>query len=64
VALVAGLAGGWAVSHFIFDTTFRVNWPSALAVISGGILATTLAGIAFAWFPLKTQPAPILRATE
>lgn len=64
VALAAGIAGGWAVSHFVFETGFTVIWPSAIAVIAGGILANLLAGLAFAWRPLAARPARILRARE
>jgi putative ABC transport system permease protein len=64
VALAAGTLGGWSVSRFILDTDFTVIWPSALAIIAGGILATLLAGLAFAWRPLAARPARILRARE
>ncbi|MDU9004976.1 ABC transporter permease [Sedimentitalea todarodis] len=64
VALAAGIAGGWAVSHFIMDTGFSVIWPSALGIVGGGILATLLAGLGFAWRPLATRPAQVLRGRE
>jgi putative ABC transport system permease protein len=64
VALAAGILGGWAVSRFILDTDYAVIWGSALAIILGGIAATLLAGLAFAWRPLATPPARILRARE
>ena len=64
VALAAGIAGGWAVSHFIMDTDFSVIWPSALGIVFGGVLATLLAGLAFAWRALNAQPARVLRARE
>lgn len=64
VALGAGLAGGWAVSHFVMDTRFQVIWPSALAIILGGVAVTLLAGLAFAITPLGARPARILRARE
>jgi putative ABC transport system permease protein len=41
-----------------------VIWPNALAVISGGILTTLIAGLIFAWRPLADRPARILRARE
>ena len=37
---------------------------SALAIVAGGVLATTLAGLAFAWGPLAARPARVLRARE
>ncbi|TNF60733.1 MAG: FtsX-like permease family protein [Rhodobacteraceae bacterium] len=64
VALAAGISGGWAVSHFVMETDFDVIWPSALGIIGGGILATLLAGLAFAWRPLAARPARVLRARE
>ncbi|MCR9124727.1 MAG: FtsX-like permease family protein [Rhodobacteraceae bacterium] len=64
VALAAGIAGGWAVSFFVMETDFTVIWSSALAIVGGGILATLLAGLAFAWRPLAARPARILRARE
>ncbi|SEL78415.1 putative ABC transport system permease protein [Roseovarius azorensis] len=64
VALGAGLAGGWAVSHFVMDTGFQVIWPSALAIILGGMVVTLLAGLGFALGPLTARPARTLRARE
>ena len=40
VALGAGLLGGWAVSTYVMSTDFKIIWPSALAIIAGGIIAT------------------------
>ncbi len=64
VALGAGIAGGWAVSRFVMETGYQVIWPSALAIIAGGIVATLVAGLAFAWGPLSARPAHVLRARE
>ena len=64
VALAAGIAGGWAVSRFIMETDFSVIWSNALAIICGGVLATLLAGLGFAWRPLAARPAQVLRARE
>ena len=64
VALGAGIAGGWAVSRYILDTDFSVIWPSALLIVLGGIIATTLASLAFALVAMNAQPARILRAQE
>ena len=64
VALASGIAGGWAVSRFILDTDFAVIWPSALIIVTGGIGATLLAGLAYAWAPLAARPARILRAND
>ncbi|MCV6586766.1 MAG: FtsX-like permease family protein [Marinibacterium sp.] len=64
VALAAGIAGGWAVSRFLLDTDFAVIWPSAIGIILGGVLATMLASLGFAWRPLAARPAQVLRARE
>ncbi len=64
VALAAGIAGGWAVSHFILDTNFTVIWSNAFAIIIGGVFATLTAGLLFAWAPLSARPAHVLRARE
>jgi len=64
VALAAGLLGGWAVATYIFDTSFSVIWPSALAIIAAGITVTLCAGLLFAWRSLSVRPAAILRASE
>jgi putative ABC transport system permease protein len=64
VALAVGITGGWAVSTFVLETKFAVIWPSALGIVSGGVVATLLAGLGFAWYPLTSRPAQILRARE
>ncbi|MBC7165416.1 MAG: FtsX-like permease family protein [Roseovarius sp.] len=64
VALGAGIGAGWAVSHFVMDTAFAVIWPSALAIVAGGIAVTLLAGLAYAIGPLATRPARVLRGRE
>ena len=64
VALGAGILGGWAVSVFLMETSFAVVWSSALGIVAGGVVATLLAGLAFAWRPLAARPAQVLRARE
>ncbi|MFT7594658.1 MAG: putative ABC transport system permease protein [Paracoccaceae bacterium] len=64
VALLAGIAGGWAVSTYVLETDFSVIWPSAIAIVAGGVVATLLAGLGFAWAPLAARPAQVLRARE
>jgi putative ABC transport system permease protein len=64
VALAAGIAGGWAVSTYVLDTGFSIIWPSAIGIVVGGVLATLLAGLLFAWRPLASRPAQVLRARE
>jgi putative ABC transport system permease protein len=50
--------------NFIMDSSFAVVWPSALGVVIGGVMATLLAGLVFAWRPLAARPAQVLRARE
>ncbi|MEM9248482.1 MAG: FtsX-like permease family protein [Pseudomonadota bacterium] len=62
VAIVAGGIGGWAVTTFIMGTPWAFEPVSAIVVVAAGIIATLLAGLAFAWRPLATRPARVLRA--
>ena len=64
VALGAGVLGGWAVARFVMETDFAVIWPSAIGIVAGGATASLLAGLAFAWRPLKVRPAQVLRAQD
>ncbi|KAE9628296.1 ABC transporter permease [Parasedimentitalea maritima] len=64
VALSAGIAGAWAVNTYVFEISYQVIWPNALAIVSGGVLATLLAGLVFAWQPLAARPAGQLRSRE
>ncbi|MCL3881138.1 FtsX-like permease family protein [Marivita sp. GX14005] len=64
VALAAGILGSWSVMHFIMDSSYEIVWPSALGIVAGGVLATLLAGLGFAWRPLSARPAQVLRARE
>jgi putative ABC transport system permease protein len=61
IALVAGLTFAWAVSTFMMETSFAIVWGNALAIIIGGVAATMLAFLGYAWGPLKARPAGILR---
>ncbi|MGB8624441.1 MAG: hypothetical protein WCD16_16655, partial [Paracoccaceae bacterium] len=64
VAVVAGGVAGWAVMRFVMDAHFEFEPLSALAIVLGGVLATLLAGLGFAWRPLAARPAGVLRARE
>lgn len=64
VALGAGILGGWAVSTYIMETDYTIIWGSVLSIVIGGVMATLLAGLAFAWRPMAARPAQILRARE
>jgi putative ABC transport system permease protein len=64
IALMAGGIAGWAVATFVFETSFRMIWPAALAIIAAGVGATLLAGLGFATRSLAVSPARVLRARE
>jgi putative ABC transport system permease protein len=64
VALAAGTAGAWAVSHYVMGTDFAVAWVPALIIVAGGAAISLLAGLAFALGPMAARPARILRATD
>ena len=64
VALTAGIIGGWAVSFYILETDYEIIWNNALAIVAGGVIATLLAGLAFAATPLATKPARTLRNAD
>ena len=46
------------------ETDFSVVWSSAVGIVLGGALASLLAGLGFAWRPLKVRPAQVLRAQD
>ncbi|RYH08246.1 ABC transporter permease [Tropicimonas sp. IMCC6043] len=64
VAILCGGLAGWAVTTFVMETDFAFEPVSAIAIVTGGVLATLLAGLAFAWRPLAARPAQVLRARE
>ncbi len=64
VAVIAGGIAGWAVMTFVMDSTYRFEPVSAFAIVIGGVLATLVAGLAFALRPLAVRPARTLRAQE
>ncbi len=64
VALAAGALGGWWVMTQVMDAEFRFAATSAIAIVTGGALASLLAGLAFAWRPLAVRPARVLRAQD
>jgi putative ABC transport system permease protein len=64
VALVAGVIAGWAVMTQVMEGEYTFEPVSAVAIVLGGIAITLLAGLLFAWRPLATRPAQVLRAQE
>ena len=64
VAIAAGGIAGWAVMVFVMEADYAFEPVSAIAIVLGGILATLIAGLAFAWRPLAARPAGVLRAQD
>ena len=64
VAIVAGGLAGGAVMTFVMEADFTFAWASALGIVLGGVVATLLAGLLFAWRPLAARPAQVLRSAE
>ncbi len=64
VAIAAGAVAGWGVMTFVMDSAYRFEPVSAIAIVVGGVLATLLAGLAFALRPLAARPARVLRAQD
>ena len=64
VAIFCGGVAGWAVTTFVMETDFAFEPASALLIVAGGVVTTLLAGLVFAWRPLASRPARILRARE
>ncbi|MEM7269779.1 MAG: FtsX-like permease family protein [Pseudomonadota bacterium] len=64
VAVGFGGMAAWGVITFVMESDFRFDAPSAFAVVVGGASASLIAGLVFAWRPLSTRPAQVLRARE
>lgn len=64
VAIAAGAIAGWAVMVWVMEVEYSFEPLSALAIVAGGVLATLLAGLAFALRPLSARPARVLRDAD
>ncbi len=64
VAVFAAVLGSWLVLTRVMEMSYAFEPVSAALIITGGVLATLLAGLAFALRPLAARPARILRAQE
>jgi len=64
VALAAGILSGWAVTTFVMEGDYMVIWSNAFLIIGGGVMASLVAGLAFAIKPLAAKPARVLRARD
>jgi len=64
VAIVAGGLAGWAVTIFVMEAAYTFEALPAVAIVTGGAVASLVAGLAFAWRPLQARPAQVLRARD
>lgn len=64
VAVVVGAVAGWAVMTWVMEVDYSFEPVSALLIVTGGILATLIAGLVFVWGPMTARPAQVLRARE
>jgi len=48
----------------VMEAEFRFEPVSAIAIVTGGAMATLLAGLFFALRPLAARPAQVLRARD
>ena len=64
VAIAAGGLAGWAVMTFVMEADYTFEPLSAIAIVTGGALASLLASLLFAIRPLQSSPSRVLRARE
>ena len=64
VAILAGALAGWGVMRFVMETDYAFEPMSAILIVAGGVVATLISGLIFAWQPLARRPAGVLRARE
>ena len=64
VAILAGALAGWGVMRFVMETDYVFEPVSAISIVTGGVIATLVSGLVFAWGPLASRPARVLRARE
>jgi putative ABC transport system permease protein len=64
VAIGAAALASWIILTRVMETTYVFEPVTALAIIAGGVVATLVAGLAFALRPLAARPAGVLRAAD
>ncbi len=64
IAVLAAVVASWAVITYEMDSDFTFELGPALTIILSGSIASLLAGLAFAWRPLATRPAQVLRSRD
>lgn len=60
VALVAGIAGGWAVMKFVLQSSFEIELLSGLLIVIGGAVLSLVASLFYFAQPLNSKPSTIL----
>ena len=50
--------------RFVMEADYTFEPVSALIIVASGIAATLLSGLIFAWIPLASRPAQVLRGRE
>ncbi|MBL8564052.1 MAG: drug:proton antiporter [Gemmobacter sp.] len=64
VAILVGIASGWAVMVLVMEADYQFEPVSALLIVSGGVLATLIAQALFLLRPLSVRPARVLRQQD
>ncbi|MGH1331939.1 MAG: ABC transporter permease [Paracoccaceae bacterium] len=64
VAIFAGALGAWAVMRFVMDAAYVFEPLSAMSIVIGGLVLTTLTGLGFTLRALSVQPSRMLRAKD
>ena len=64
VALLAGSVSAALVMVYVMEGKYEFEPISAAEIILGGVVATLVAGLVFAWGPLSVRPAQVLRSQE
>ncbi|MEM7189707.1 MAG: FtsX-like permease family protein [Pseudomonadota bacterium] len=61
IALLWGTVSASSVITYVFETAYILPLLDTLAILFGGMAISLIAGLAFAWGPLRQRPAGVLR---
>ncbi|MEM7188955.1 MAG: FtsX-like permease family protein, partial [Pseudomonadota bacterium] len=61
IALLWGTVSASSVITYVFETAYILPLWDTLAILFGGMAISLIAGLAFAWGPLRQRPAGVLR---
>jgi putative ABC transport system permease protein len=59
--MALSFAGAWALTHFVFESGFTADWPSALAIAGGMLLLTLIVGLVTSREVYRETPMVALR---